>query len=45
MASAVFCIILGENDSSKISLPSEIPDSVEELKSEIKTQCEVSGDF
>ena len=43
--SAVLRIILGENDSSIISLPSGIPDSVEELKSEIKRQCEVSGDF
>ncbi|XP_051260738.1 uncharacterized protein LOC127366072 [Dicentrarchus labrax] len=42
---AVLRIILGQNDSSKISLPSGIPDSVEELKSEIKRQCEVAGDF
>ena len=45
MASAVVCIILGVNDSSKISLPSELPDSVEELKSDIKTQYEGSGAF
>lgn len=44
-ASAVLRIILGQNDSSKISLPLGIPDSVEELKSEITRQCEVSGDF
>ncbi|XP_029956485.1 sterile alpha motif domain-containing protein 3-like isoform X1 [Salarias fasciatus] len=42
---AVLCVILGENDSSKISLPSGIPASVEELKSEIKRQCEVQEDF
>ena len=44
-ASAVLRIILGENDSSKVTLPLGIPGSVDELKSEIKRQCEVSGDF
>lgn len=43
--SAVLRLILGENDSSKVTLPLGIPDSVEELKSEIKRQCEVLGDF
>lgn len=38
-------VILGQNDSSKISLPSGIPDSVDELKREITRQCKVSGDF
>ncbi|XP_066504331.1 sterile alpha motif domain-containing protein 3-like [Hoplias malabaricus] len=44
-ASAVLRVILGENDSSKVTLPFGIPDSVEELKNEIQRQCEVSGDF
>ncbi|KAL7375117.1 hypothetical protein ABVT39_012126 [Epinephelus coioides] len=43
--SAVLRIILGDNDSSKVILPLGIPDSVEELNSEIQRQCEVSGDF
>ncbi|KAL3045387.1 hypothetical protein OYC64_013623 [Pagothenia borchgrevinki] len=43
--SAVLCIILGENDSAKVTLPLGIPSSVEELQSEIKRQCEVFGDF
>ena len=44
-ASAVLRIILGENDSAKVTLPLGIPDSLEELKIEIKRQCEVSGEF
>lgn len=43
--SAVLRIILGENVSLKVTLPLGIPGSVEELKGEIKVQCEVSGDF
>ncbi|KAI4801087.1 hypothetical protein KUCAC02_000013 [Chaenocephalus aceratus] len=43
--SAVLCIILGENDSAKVTLPLGIPSSVEELQSEIKRQCQVFGDF
>ncbi|XP_070845586.1 sterile alpha motif domain-containing protein 3 [Chaetodon trifascialis] len=44
-SSAVLCIILGENDSKKLTLPLGIPGSVEELKTEIQRQCEVSGEF
>ncbi|KAK0148560.1 putative nuclease HARBI1 [Merluccius polli] len=40
--SAVLRIILGENDAAKVTLPLGIPDSVEELKSEIKRQCQLS---
>ncbi|MEQ2314672.1 hypothetical protein AMECASPLE_014601, partial [Ameca splendens] len=43
--SAVLRIILGENDSAKVTLPLGIPDSVEGLKKEIKRQCEVLGEF
>lgn len=43
--SAVLRIILGENDFAKVTLPLGIPDSVEELKNEIKRQCEVLGEF
>lgn len=43
--SAVLRIIHRENDSSKLTLPLGIPGSVDELKNEIKRQCEVSGDF
>lgn len=39
--SAVFRIILGENDSKKLSLPKGIQGSAEELKSEIHRHGEV----
>ncbi|XP_053346752.1 sterile alpha motif domain-containing protein 3-like [Clarias gariepinus] len=38
-------IVLGDGDSMKLTLPSGIPKSVEELESEIKKQCGVSGHF
>lgn len=38
-------IILGENNSEKLILPSGIPESVDELKLEIKRQCAVTEDF
>ncbi|MGL5956378.1 MAG: hypothetical protein ACRC0X_07235, partial [Brevinema sp.] len=42
---AKFRIVLGDNDSMKLTLLSGIPNSVEELKSEIRKQCGVTGDF
>ncbi|CAL8258678.1 unnamed protein product [Arctogadus glacialis] len=38
-------IIMGENNSEKLTLPSGIPESVEDLKLEIKRQCAVAEDF
>lgn len=38
-------IILGENNSEKLILPSGIPESVDDLKLEIKRQCAVAEDF
>lgn len=42
---AKFRIVLGENDSMKLTLPSGIPRSFEELKNEIRKQCAVTGEF
>lgn len=42
---AKFRIVLGENDSMKLALPSGKPNSVEELKTEIRKQCGVTGEF
>lgn len=38
-------IILRENNSEKLILPSGIPESVDDLKLEIKRQCAVTEDF
>lgn len=38
-------IILGENNSEKLILPSGIPESVDNLILEIKRQCAVTEDF
>lgn len=38
-------IIFGENNSEKCILSSRIPDSVEDLKLEIKIQCAVKEGF
>ncbi len=42
---AKFKIVLGDSDSFKLTLPSGIPKSIEEFKSEIRKQCGVTGDF
>ena len=38
-------VILGIDDALKLSLPCGIPDSVDELKAEIKRHFGLSGDF
>lgn len=42
---AKFKFVLGDSDSFKLTLPSGIPKSIEEFKSEIRKQCGVTGDF
>lgn len=44
-APAKLRIILGDDNSAKLTLPSGIPESVDELKVEIKRQCAVAEDF
>lgn len=38
-------IVLGEHNCAKLTLPSGIPDSVDNLKFEIKKQCGIEGEF
>lgn len=38
-------IILGENDSQRLILPDEIPESVSELAQQMKMQCGIEGEF